>query len=503
MFAARHYSGMARRINRPASPPEPTPSKELPELVAKIDNDAHNEQVVIAAACVSPEERAKLVRVLSPDAFYAKGHPAIWRALSELDRRHLQYDPLTIAELSNKTVDIAYLEKLIELRPAVPPNLQMHVDCMLWDRIRTQAAQGPVAALLDAIRDPVTEPEKIRGIARNVATSFDAGPSHLRFLRDSNAVVAGAKLRIEERMARFKKGEVCYPYGIEGLDRFEDGSPRLIPGMAPKQITLIAGLAKSGKTTVTNQIVLGQIGQRKKVLHGAWEQDAEDTLESLAAFALGISRSRRMVGDISEAERKAIETQMEELREYVMFFELPFDQTTGSARKRQYQNDVRLDIIQEHIERSGCDVCVFDVWKRALCETDPEAEELSLWRQSAIAKATNTHHILVQHLRGKDLEKRADKRPTREGIKGSGAWIDVPSTILAVHRPSLWKKVDQDTIEIFILAQRYGKAPLVVEFDYDDDSGVINNGRSMEFDFQEERSSLDSFLDQDRPNRRR
>jgi hypothetical protein len=88
----------------------------------------------------------------------------------------------------------------------------------------------------------------------------------------------------------------------------------------------------------------------------------------------------------------------------------------------------------------------------------------------------------VQQQRLKDIELRPDKRPTREGIKGSGAWTEVPDNIFGVHRPALWKPVPDNVLEIDVLKQRYGKWPLAVEFDWDPDRGQISGGRSVEYD---------------------
>ena len=81
----------------------------------------------------------------------------------------------------------------------------------------------------------------------------------------------------------------------------------------------------------------------------------------------------------------------------------------------------------------------------------------------------------------KEIENRSDKRPTRSTILGSGAWVDIADTILGVHRPALWKSIEDNTVEIDILKQRFGKWPLAVEFDWDGDRCTFLNGRSIEY----------------------
>jgi hypothetical protein len=122
------------------------------------------------------------------------------------------------------------------------------------------------------------------------------------------------------------------------------------------------------------------------------------------------------------------------------------------------------------------------LWKRCLRQTKPEEEEDALLRQQSIAKETNVHCILVQQQRMKDVELRDDKRPTREGIKGTGAWVEVPDTILGTHRPALWKRVDDDKFEVVVLKQRWGVWPLAIEFDWNGEYGMITNGRVVPYD---------------------
>jgi replicative DNA helicase len=476
---------MRLRSEGPREEPK-RPSKKLPETTARVPHDPINEQALIAAAMADPEVRAKLVKVLPADGFYAKGHAALWAAVVELERRKLACDPAALKQVA-PDVDLAYARTLAASRPS-KANLAFHVECFLWDRVRVEAVKGPISALLDALSDPSSDQEKVRALGAAVGRAF-AGRAGLRYLRDGEQVQAEAERRVRRRM----EGIAVYPYGIEGLDAYEDGRPRMVPAMEPGQVTLVMGLSGAGKTTVTNQIVLAQVRRERKVLHGAWEQDAEANLESLAAFDLGLDRERLRTGKISPAEFEALREAMGEIRQFVRFFDLPFDQEHGGKR---VLNSTNLDVVHAHVEGAGCDVCVFDLWKRSLTETDPNDEERALWRQLAIAKATRTHHVLVHHLRGKDVEQRQDKRPTREAIKGSGAWVDVPDTIIGVHRPALWKNVPDDKLELFVLKQRYGKWPLAVEFDHDPATGIISGGRTIEYEQPGDRGPVDSFLDE-------
>jgi hypothetical protein len=176
-------------------------------------------------------------------------------------------------------------------------------------------------------------------------------------------------------------------------------------------------------------------------------------------------------------EQIQLEERMHLIHPWVRFMKNPFRQR-GTKRS----NERNLDIMQEQIADSGCEVFIADLWKRCLVQTDPDDEEEALIRQQAMCEEMGVHAILVQQQRLKDIEARPDKRPTREGIKGSGAWVEVADNIIGVHRPALWKPVTDNVLEIDVLKQRYGKWPLAIEFDWDPDRGMVSGGRSVEYE---------------------
>lgn len=478
--------------------------KERPERPRKADpallipHDTINEQVVIAAAIVDPKARTRLVTRLPPDSFMGKGHADIWRMIVDLERRHLQFDPATVHQLAGDAIDTAYLVQLLEARPASPPNLQHHVEMLEWDRVRVEAARGPVGSLLEALRDPTAEPDRLRSLGRQVAASF--GLTGLKYLRDPGELVKELAGDIDRR----RTGTACFAYGLEGLDVYEAGHakagrPRLTPGASPGQVTVITGLSGGGKTTATTAIAVAQANMGRRVLFGAWEQGSRMTLELMAIQSLGLSRASFVEGTITQEERDAVVAEAARLAERIRFFELPFGRQPG----KRGLNDENLDLIHAYIAETGADLFIADLWRRAVRQFDPDEEEAALYRQQAIAQETRCHCILLHQQRLKDIENREDKQPTREGLKGSGAWVEVPDTILGIHRPALWKNVADDTLAVLVLKQRHGPWPLAIEFDWEPEAGSIRNGRSVEFQRPGQSGEVDSFLAESTPKKGR
>jgi hypothetical protein len=215
-------------------------------------------------------------------------------------------------------------------------------------------------------------------------------------------------------------------------------------------------------------------------------------------MSLGWSREDLMVGAYTDADQAELEEEMRRLGRSIRFFELPF----GRARGEREFNDRNLDTIQEHIELSGCEVFVADLMRRAFKETSPDDEEQALYRLQAMAQEQRCHMIWDHQLRLKDVESREDKRPTRESIKGSSAWVDVPDTIVGFHRPALFKSIADDKMQAIVLKQRYGPWPMCVEFDYDPEYGAIENGKTVEYMRPGEEGDVDGFLSEAMPQQR-
>jgi hypothetical protein len=208
-------------------------------------------------------------------------------------------------------------------------------------------------------------------------------------------------------------------------------------------------------------------------MYGAWEEGPGRVLERMACISLQLQRSRVKAGRLTTAEIKALRERMAVIAQHIKFMRMPFGKDRGTRRS----HDEVLDEIHGYIADSGCDVVFLDLWRRAFRGLDPQDEEEALYRQQAIAEETQCHLVLVQQQRLKDVEKRVNPIPTREGIKGSSAWVDVSDNIIGIYIPSLFKQVGGSVLEMLVLKQRDGRWPLRIEFAWDGDLVSLKDGR--------------------------
>lgn len=494
-----------RRREERAEEPEPAAkSFDEPSLPGriKVAVDQGSQVQALAFGLEDPKARARLIALgVDGDSFTIAEYDALWKVVEIAHERDLVLDQSTVA---------AYVEdpKLVELAASIrihkPPDANL-LDVV--ERLRWGAGIVNAAELIPDFSELLrkrSRPEDVLKAARAVIGALEAARPYGRRHAKNDLVVDE---RVEQ--VKLRKIQGRYPFGLPGFDLDTTKSDvdtkfyRTTTGTAPRKVTVLTGLSGNGKSTVLANIVLSQLAYGKKVLYGAWEDDQGDVLELLAAIAQGINLTRLTVGALTEEEEERHALTMRELAEGIVFMPNPLER----VRKLRYRNDEALDLIHSYIEESGCSFCVFDLWARAFAFGEEQEEAEALARQQAIAKATNSHVLLVQQQLLKAVEKREDKRPTREGIKGSGEWTGVADTILGVYRPGLYKNIPDTTLEVTILKQRRGRWPVSVEFDFDPEMGKLSNGREVAYDtpgtrHEDSKNELNRAIDKQRKGKK-
>lgn len=440
--------------------------------------DVVNEQALILAALADKGAREQLADRLSPDLFSGDRHGLIWNAVVEMRRQGLDYSPEVVQRLTGSEEAALYCERLVGDRRGPPANLRHHVDLLYWDRGRVEAARGPLPLLLKAFQDPTKPPEQVRKLADDFAAALAQRGAFRRYIRDPEALAAEAEAFHGMRV----------PYGIDGLDDYENGDPRIVLGASPGKITVVTALSGSGKSQFCRALALGQAAMGRRVAYGAWEMGSGTMLALMACSTLGLDRTALVAGTFSPEEKRLHRDEIHRLKSLVRFFDRPM------ARGERRDNDAVLDDVHGMLLDFGCDVVIFDLWHRGFRFRYPEEEADALDRMQAIADATGVHCVLAAQQRLKDIENRTEPKPTREGNKGSAAWVECADTMFGVHLPHLWKPVPPTIMEILVLKQRYGKWPLAVEADYEETTGNFSNVRSIEVR-RAQGSKIDGWID--------
>lgn len=431
--------------------------------------DAANEILVLQAAIADAEIRRKLVHRLSPDEFLVPVHAPIWKALRVLSDKALDYSEDTIRRLVlDEGADEEAATYIAELVPGVPPNLDWHLETMAWDATRARVLKGPVPELLSVLKDPKATPGDVTSAARAIGKALEGGGR--RFMRRPEELYRNYRAEIAARRAHRN----VFPLGATPFDK------NLSEGFAPGRTTVTAGLPGAGKSTVWFAFAILLVKLGRKVLYGAWEMDPESLLDVGVAHMTGLPLTRIIQGELADHETDRVNKAARWIASRIRFMDNAFFAEQGKGKKPS--NERNLDILEGYLAESGCDVVIYDLWQRMLPWRKPDDVEGALYRLQHIHREYGIHGVVVHQLLLKDVEKRADKRPTRESIKGTGAYTEVADLVIGIYRPAQFKAVEDNTVETICLKQRKGRANWSIRWKWDGATCYVGDPEEIPYD---------------------
>lgn len=445
--------------------------------------DAANEAVVLRSAIallllgdVNALQRCRaLLHSIAADEFLVGEHVALWAILRKISDANLEYSPDTVRQIGVGAPEQISEEQLSELENTAElhPNLDFHVSRLRWDATRARTIQGSLTQLVADLKDANVTPDQALGSARSVVRALEGGAGR-RFIHRPEALHEAYRA---ELMKRRDVGDF-WPTGFAAMDE------NMSEGFMPGNTCIITGLSGSGKSTFAAKLAVNLVKQKRRPLVCAWEMGATSTLDIIVTMLTGIPLDNVIKGTYNDADFDRLDRATRWATQKMRFMENAFFSQIadgGGRGKPRRSNERNLDILEGYIAESGCDAVIMDLWDRLLADQSPDGVTEALYRQQNMCKEYNVHGTLLVQLRLKDVEKRADKRPTRESIKGVGTFVEVADLILGVHRDAQFKDVPDDRLEVICLKQRKGRANWAVGFGWAGDRCEISGGESIPY----------------------
>jgi hypothetical protein len=473
-LAAEAKARLEKRVEASGGPAEP--ERRRPERPAQpreeITYDSTNERVVIAAQIADRKVRKILSRSISPDEMLLPEHVVMHRALRLMEDQSLEYDGQVFRRLlldEGVPVDEGYIAG-VEADAHVPDNLNWHVETLRWDATRARIIRGSVPELLKVLKDPKATPEQLASAARAVARAAEGGAAGRKHIHRHEELKRASRAELAARVA----GGNFWATGYEAIDT------SLVEGVMPGNTSAIVGLSGSGKSTFSADFAVRLAEQGRRVLYGAWEMRVQAVLDVMAAARARIPLETIVQGEnLSKEEIGEVNAAFDWAADHITFMSNAFFDTEQKGRPSNVRS---LDTLEGYIAESGCDVAFYDLWERCLEDLSYDGVTKALYRQQDMHRRYNLHGVIVHQLKLKEVEQRPDKRPTRESVKGSGAFVEVPDLLFGVHRDAQFKKVADDSLEVICLKQRMGKAFWSVRFDWAGEMSLITGGEQVPYD---------------------
>lgn len=424
--------------------------------------DLANERVVIATIAKDPAARRTIVAELAPESFGDPRHRAIFRAAVGIARMNLSWSEDAVLELSGGDSEafggFAYLRKVVSEYEATP-NLRFHVE-----RLRLDAAKFAVADGLGEVQatclDKDASAESLSARLRELAARID-GAQGIRGQR-------GGELRsiyYDELRQRRIVGDVVEGTGFELLDR------RLARGLVVG-LSAVVGRPGHGKTTFLANLIRNRLAAERPIYVCGWEMIDVDYVDMIVAAVTGIPAEdlARKVRSFDEATAARVQEAVEWVTrgDLLAVERNPF--SSMPRLKAPWEANARnLDHFEATVIRECGRFQVFavDVFSKLLADRRPDAVSEALVRIRELAKRCGVHVMLLHHLN----RDGADAPPSLETIKGAGAWEEECDLILGIDRPLLRappgrRKKQRDVLDVHVLKQRKGPAPLCFRYDF-------------------------------------
>src|SRR5262245_5328013 len=424
-----------------------------------LPQNRHAERAVLGAILLRNKTLLEVQALVEPDDFYQPAHKLIFQAMVDLERLGRAIDPLTVADELSRREQLGKVEGgesyLISLLDEVPSaeNVAHHAQIVkeqatlrrLIGVCREIAAQaqgdhGEFREFLDGAEQMVFE------VARQ-----SESPNYLPVRELLQTAISNVERRREQG-----KAVTGVPTGFSDL-------ARLLSGLQPNDLVLVAARPSMGKTTLALSFGLhAAIAHKIPVLLFSLEMGSQQLVERMLCAEGRIDSSKLRSGFLQSHDFINL------TKAASLLYEAPLSVDDSSspsvmeirAKARRWASDPAVP--RASAPFSGLIIVDYVQLVRAgLTRRDDSRErEISDVSRALKALAKDLHMPVVALAQlNRALERREDKRPMLSDLRESGALEQDADVILFIYRDEVYNKEKSDqqgVAEIIVGKHRNG-----------------------------------------------
>jgi replicative DNA helicase len=226
---------------------------------------------------------------------------------------------------------------------------------------------------------------------------------------------------------------------------------RLLSGLQPSDLLIIAGRPGQGKTGFMMSVAKNAAQRRKHVAIFSLEMANEQLVQRLISQETGIDSQRLRTGKLNEEEWPVFAHSIEVLGETRIFLD-----DTPAITPLQLRTKCR----RLHME-FNLDLIIIDYIQlmSSGARSENRVQEVSfISRQlKVLAKELNVPVLAAAQL-SRAVEQRADKRPVLSDLRESGSLEQDADVVMFIYRPDQYEKdtAMQNVAEIIVAKHRNG-----------------------------------------------
>ncbi len=405
------------------------------------------EESVVGSILINPEAYFDVAQFITAEDFYIHRHKWIWEAFVRLQEQRTPIDFLTVSEELEKAGQLseiggpAYLTTLLNNVPT-----SLHAE-----------AYGHIVEETAIRRRMIQAANKIAKVAYQEDLSIETAIDEAEKAVFS---VSENRLTSDLQPIQFVLSEYYDRIGeIAGRDDEIFGVPtqfidldRLLGGMQPSDLLIIAGRPGQGKTSFLLSAAKNAAQIHKKhVAIFSMEMSNEQLVQRLIAQETGIDSQRLRMGKLEEDEWPLFAQAIEVLGDTKMFLDdtPAITPTQMRAKCRRLHLEHRLDlIVVDYLQLMASDQ-----------RTNNRVQEVSYISRNlkVLARELNVPVLAAAQL-SRAVEQRADKRPVLSDLRESGSLEQDADIVMFIYRHDQY---DPDTVkknvaEIIVAKHRNG-----------------------------------------------
>jgi replicative DNA helicase len=405
------------------------------------------EEALIGSVLVNPEAYYDVAQFLQADDFYIHRHRWIWEAFNRLHESRSVIDVLTVAqelEDQGQLVEVggpAYLSSLIQ---SVPSSLHAEAYGHI---IEENAIRRRMLNAANDIAKLAYQQEDSLEIVMDEAEKAVFGVSERRTTRDLQSIKQALSAYYEriDQIANRDPDTYGVPTGFIDLDR-------LLGGMQPSDLLIVAGRPGSGKTAFILSAAKNAAQKFKKhVAIFSLEMSNDQLVQRMIAQETGIDSQRLRMGKLGEEEWPLLAHAIEALSGTMIFLDDTPALTPLQLRTkcRRLHLEFQLDLILvDYLQLMAGGI-----------RTENRVQEVGYISRNlkVLARELNVPVLAAAQL-SRAVEQRAEKEPQLSDLRESGSLEQDSDIVLFIHRPELYEKdtLKQNIAQIKVAKHRNG-----------------------------------------------
>lgn len=420
-----------------------------PEI--EVLKDEVQESAVLASILMENSLLEQVADRLSPEEFSSRRCSLIYRAMLDLQAGGLAPDTLLLQ---------GHLAKVGQLKEAGDMEFILALDAIFPDPSR-------IDLYVNNVKDLAAR--------RRMALLFSSGLRDIVSGKNGDGLSIAARYRqqlLDEELAHHEgdwktAAEVCEAAdqvletgGMPGISTGYPAVDRVTGGMKQGNLIILAGRPGMGKTALALNMAHRQAQAGVWALLFSMEMITEEIGLRLLSLESGLPYSaleRGGYNNLTKVEIQRVHEAQQRLRNLPLLLDdrgtLTIEALASTARKAKKRGQlgaIYCDYGQLMSRQPG-----------TKHESDNSFYEHVSKSSKVLAKDLKVPFCMLCQL-NRDVEKRADKRPTLADLRGSGGWEQDADMVVFPYRPEYYNRMDRPgEVEIIIAKNRNGAVGLV------------------------------------------